>query len=203
MLRQAPVGPPNHADQLAELRPLVQGHDVLFLGRDNFVAYELRGARAFTAVRNYYDPNYVKPDLRLKDVFAKFDFDSVTPRALARFEFVITTRAAYASGPPPAFRPVRRTPDFVLWRRTGPVGPPSHAGRGRRPRRDPRLLEPGRTRPGGPAGGDGVLGAARDRRAMVARSHRGGRLSGVAQALTLPAGRWAISIRTTPHVRSR
>ena len=51
---------------------------MLFLGRDNFVAYELRGARPFTAVRNYYDPNYVKPDLRLKDVFRKFDFDSVT-----------------------------------------------------------------------------------------------------------------------------
>src|SRR5262249_50019343 len=85
VLRQAPVGPPNHADQLAELRPLVQGRNVLFLGRDNFVAYELRGARAFTAVRNFYDRNYVKPNLRLKDVFRKFDFDSVTPRTLVRF----------------------------------------------------------------------------------------------------------------------
>ena len=39
-----------------------QGQKVLFLGRDNFVVYELRGSRPFTAVRNYYDPNYVKPE---------------------------------------------------------------------------------------------------------------------------------------------
>ena len=123
VLRQAPVAPTDHADQLAELRPLVQGQDVLFLGRDNFISYELRGATPFTAVRNFYDPNYVKPNLRLKDVFRKFDFDSVTPATLDRFPFVITTRAAYASGPPPSFEPVRETADFVLWRRTGAVGP--------------------------------------------------------------------------------
>jgi hypothetical protein len=123
VLRQAPVAPTAHADQLAELRPLVQGQKVLFLGRDNFIAYELRGSRPFTAVRNYYDPNYVKPDLRLHDVFRKFDFDSVTPATLDRFPYVITTRAAYASGPPPGFEPVRETAGFVLWKRTGPVGP--------------------------------------------------------------------------------
>ena len=89
VLRQTPVAPADHADQLAELRPLVQGQKVLFLGRDNFVAYELRGARPFTAVRNYYDPNYVKPDLRLSDVFRKFDFDSVTPATLNRFPRII------------------------------------------------------------------------------------------------------------------
>jgi hypothetical protein len=123
ILRQAPVGPETHRNELAELRPLVQGHKVLFLGRDNFVSYELRGARPFTAVQNFYDPNYVKPDLRLHNVFEKFDFDSVTTRTLRRFPYVITTRAAYASGPPHAYRPVRETPTFVLWKRTGAVGP--------------------------------------------------------------------------------
>jgi hypothetical protein len=119
VLRQAPVAPQNHADQLGELRPLVEGRRVLFLGRDNFVAYELRGSRPFTAVRNFYDPYYIRPDLRLRDVFRKFDFDSVTVRTLRRFRFVITTRAAYASGPPPGFEAVRETDDFVLWRRSG------------------------------------------------------------------------------------
>jgi hypothetical protein len=123
VLRQATVAPRDHADQLAEIRPLVEGHKVLFLGRDNFVAYELRGSRPFTAVRNYYDPYYVRPNLRLgSTVFRKFDFDSVTARALAEFPFVITTGAAYASGPPSAFRPVRETADYVLWKRNGPVG---------------------------------------------------------------------------------
>jgi hypothetical protein len=122
VLRQAPVAPDDHADQLAELRPLVQGRKLLFLGRDNFISYELRGSRPFTAVRNYYDPNYVRPNLRLEDVFRKFDFDSVTAAKLGRFPYVITTRATYASGPPPAFEPLRVTKDFVLWRRTEPVG---------------------------------------------------------------------------------
>ena len=114
VLRQTPVAPTDHADQLAELRPLVQGQKVLFLGRDNFVAYELRGSRPFTAVRNYYDPNYVKPNLRQRDVFRKFDFDSVTPATLNRFPYVVTTRAAYASGPPPNFKPVRETAGVVI-----------------------------------------------------------------------------------------
>ena len=195
VLRQAPVGPPNHADQLAELRPLVQGRDVLFLGRDNFVAYELRGARAFTAVRNYYDPNYVKPDLRLKDVFAKFDFDSVTPRALARFEFVITTRAAYASGPPPAFRPVRRTPDFVLWKRTGQVGPRRTLAEGADPGAILDCSSPGDRRRAHDGGTATVFSAPP---VVGGRWSPGPTVedgSSASQTLTLRPGRWAISIQ--------
>ena len=191
VLRQAPVAPSDHADQLAELRPLVQGRDVLFLGRDNFVSYELRGARAFTAVRNYYDPNYVKPNLRLRAVFRKFDFDSVTPRTLARFPFVITTGAAYASGPPPAFRPVRRTADFVLWKRTGPVG---------KRRTLAEADHPGAIR-SCRAGGAAAPGRAT---LFATPPVRGARWSPgatvedgapVAQALQLPAGRWRISLQ--------
>jgi hypothetical protein len=195
VLRQAPVGPPNHADQLAELRPLVQGRDVLFLGRDNFVAYELRGARAFTAVRNYYDPNYVKPDLRLADVFAKFDFDSVMPRALARFPFVITTRAAYASGPPPSFRPVRLTPDFVLWKRTGPVGPRRTLAEGADPGAILDCSKPAdrrRARAGGTATVFSVPPVVGGRWSPGPTVED---VSPVTQTLTLPAGRWAISLQ--------
>jgi hypothetical protein len=192
VLRQAPVAPTNHADQLAELRPLVEGHDVLFLGRDNFVAYELRGARAFTAVRNYYDPNYVKPNLRLEDVFRKFDFDSVTARTLARFPFVITTGAAYASGPPPAFQPVRRTPDFVLWKRTGRVGPRRTLAEGP----DPGAIAPCSARRGVPVAGPAIV--------FLTRPVIGGRWSPgssiedgspASQELRLGAGRWEISIQ--------
>jgi hypothetical protein len=192
VLRQAPVGPTNHADQLAELRPLVQGQKVLFLGRDNFVAYELRGSRPFTAVRNFYDPNYVKPDLKLKDVFRKFDFDSVTAATLDRFPYVITTRAAYASGPPPTYEPVRKTADFVLWKRTGPAGPRHVLDEGDQPGAEldcPQigLLAPGR----GDAqvfGRPPVVGGEWSPGSTVA----GG--SAVTQTLELPAGRWEISI---------
>jgi hypothetical protein len=194
VLRQAPVGPRDHSDQLAELRPLVQGHDVLFLGRDNFIAYELRGARAFTAVRNYYDRNYVKPNLLLADVFRKFDFDSVTRRTLARFPFVITTRAAYASGPPPAYRPVRQTPDFVLWRRTGPVGPRRTLAEGADPGAVLDCSSHGarrRVRAGGAAtvfSAPPVIGGRWSPSPTVEDG------SPVTQTLTMPPGRWEVSI---------
>ena len=194
VLRQAPVGPTDHADQLAELRPLVEDRKVLFLGRDNFVAYELRGARPFTAVRNFYDPNYVKPDLRLKDVFRKFDFDSVTAQTLVQFPFVITTRAAYASGPPRAYEPARKTSDFVLWKRTGPVG-------------DRRTFDeaddPGVTfhctppnAPGPPTLGRATVFPATP---TVGGSWSPGSTvedgSPVTQELTLPKGRWEVSLQ--------
>ena len=153
VLRQAPVGPPNHADQLAELRPLVQGHDVLFLGRDNFVAYELRGAQAFTAVRNYYDPNYVKPDLRLKDVFAQVRL-RLGHAASAGTLRVRDHHPGRVRERPAAGIPAGSTdPRLRALEANRPGRAPSHAGRGRRPRRDPRLLEPGRPRGGRTAAG--------------------------------------------------
>jgi hypothetical protein len=117
ILRQAPVAPEEHAEELAQIRPLVQGEKLLFLGRDNFIQYELRGSKPFTAVRNFYDPYYVKPNLELENVFAKFDFDSVTGKTLARFPYVLTTKAAYASGPPPGYEESKETENYVLWKR--------------------------------------------------------------------------------------
>jgi hypothetical protein len=122
ILRQAPVAPSDHMNELAEIRPLVAGHKVLFLGRDNFVLHELRGSKPFTTVQNFYDKYFVEPNRRLADVFEKFDFDTVDAATLGRFHYVLTTRAAYASGPPPGYRVVRMTPSYVLWKRVGPVG---------------------------------------------------------------------------------
>lgn len=116
VLRQAPVGPEDHMNELAQIRPLVQGEKLLFLGRDNFVLYELRGSKPFTHVRNFYDPYFVKPNFELKDAGSKFDFDAVTAETLARFPYVVTTRAPYASGPPPGYEPVQVTASYVLWR---------------------------------------------------------------------------------------
>jgi hypothetical protein len=119
ILREAPVAPEQHMDELAEIRPLVAGEKLLFLGRDNFIVYELRGSKPFVAVKNFYDPFYAKPNTSLADVFSKFDFDSVDAATLARFPYVLTTRAAYASGPPPGYRVRRETPSYVLWEREG------------------------------------------------------------------------------------
>ena len=57
---------------------------MLFLGRDNFVLYELRGSKPYTHVRNFYDPYFVEPNFDLANVGAKFDFDSVTARDAGR-----------------------------------------------------------------------------------------------------------------------
>ena len=192
VLRQAPVGPTDHADQLAELRPLVQGQKVLFLGRDNFIAYELRGARPFTAVRNYYDPNYVKPNLALDDVFRKFDFDSVKAATLDRFPFVITTRGAYASGPPPSFEPVRETEGFVLWKRIDQAGPRRVLDEGD----DPGVeLECSKNEQSLPPSGEATVFS---RPPVVAGTWQPGPTveggSPVTQSLDVDPGRWEISI---------
>ena len=115
ILRQAPVSPEAHAAELAKIRPMIEGEKLLFLGRDNFVLYELRGSKPFTHVRNFYDPYFVEPNFDLEQVGSKFDFDSVTAETLARFPYVLTTRAAYASGPPPGYRIVARTESYLLW----------------------------------------------------------------------------------------
>jgi hypothetical protein len=121
ILRQAPVGPEAHANELAEIRPLVEGEKLLFLGRDNFILHELRGSKPFTHVRNFYDPYFVEPNFELERAGSKFDFDAVAASTLARFPYVLTTRASYASGPPPGYEPVAETESYVLWERGGRV----------------------------------------------------------------------------------
>ena len=137
----------------------MQGHKVLFLGRDNFVVYELRGSRPFTAVRNYYDPNYVKPNLRLKDVFQKFDFDSVTPATLAPLP--VRDHDPRRLRQRPAGRPSAAAQDLGLRAleagRTG--GRAAHARRGRPTRCAARLLGARAGRPSGRRGTATVFAA--------------------------------------------
>ena len=189
VLRQAPVGPEAHAEELAEIRPLVEGEKLLFLGRDNFVLWELRGSRPFVSVRNFYLPSslYVEPNTELEDVFSKFDFDSVTGETLARFPYVLTTRAGYASSAPPAYEVVERTDSYELWRR-GPVSPA-----GRTPGEDDSA--PGRM---GGCAGEPARVTAFSRAPVVSSDWSpatigGDDLAGV--SLDLPRGRWELSLR--------
>ena len=188
ILRQAPVAPSDHADELAQIRPLVEGEKLLFLGRDNFVLYELRGSKPFTHVRNFYDPYFVEPNFKLRDVGSKFDFDSVTAATLARFPYVLTTRAAYASGPPPGYRAVKTTNSYVLWeKQRSPIGrEPAETG-----------AEPGRT--------DGCPTAAKPRRVssfaaepILASPWSQTTVESGESAtadLHLPPGRWELSLQ--------
>jgi hypothetical protein len=115
-LRNAQVNPAAHERELQGLRPLFAGRDVLFLGYDDYIGWRLFGA----TVTN---PQIQDPvDYVLRKPFtdgSSLDFDSVTPRTLNRYDFVVTTRTAYASLPPANFERVRTTRSYEIYRRHG------------------------------------------------------------------------------------
>jgi hypothetical protein len=135
-LRQAAVGPTENAEAVMEMRDLVDGEDVLFLGRDNFISWELLGAEVYAPIINHYDTEEVPSLYRATPTNAKFDWDNVPLEVLdglplegiedyepRRFDWVVTTSAAMQSEAPPNFERALETGDFVLWRRTGPSPP--------------------------------------------------------------------------------
>lgn len=118
-LREAPVGPENHPRQVEALGRLIQGRTVLYLNVDDFAQWELRGTRVATGPL-LYAPQIVRPR-EDKDWHQRqpLDVDNFGSADLDRFDFLITPSAAYQSTPPANFRVVRRTRDFLLWRRNG------------------------------------------------------------------------------------
>lgn len=187
ILRQAPVGPEQHMDELAEIRPLIEGEKLLFLGRDNFVLHELRGSKPFTHVRNFYDPYFVEPNFELENVGAKFDFDSVTAETLDRFRYVLTSQARYASSPSHGYNLVASTASYFLWERTESVGQREPAETG---------PEPGRVDgcPSQPLSAVASLPTA----PVIAQSWDETTIENGNEATTnlrLPAGAWDLSLR--------
>ena len=121
-LRQSAVGPDYHLQEMLRMRPIVDGQNVLFLGRDNFVSWELIGSEVYAPITNHYDVEEVHPLYRATDLNAKFDWDNVPPFVMNKFKWVVTTSAAMQSQAPPGFTPRLRTGDFILWHRDRPVG---------------------------------------------------------------------------------
>ena len=121
-LRQAAVGPDYHLQEMLRMRPIVDGQNVLFLGRDNFVSWELIGSEVYAPITNHYDVEEVHPLYRATDLNAKFDWDNVPPFVMNKFKWVVTTSAAMQSQAPPGFTQQLRTGDFILWHRDRPVG---------------------------------------------------------------------------------
>jgi hypothetical protein len=116
-LRDARVAPREYAAaQLGEFRPLLHNKQVLSLTSDRFTDYYLRGANVLSPAR-FAEENV----LPRKGKFERLpvDFDSVVPGALNRFDYAVTTSAAYKSAPPSNFKEVASTDDFILWKRVG------------------------------------------------------------------------------------
>jgi hypothetical protein len=123
-LRDAPVGPPGHGAQLEAFLPIVHGKPVLYAGQDRYAAYELLGADTHVPLVEFPDdmvsPNPEKP-FDTGDAYSPIDFDSFNRGTLNRFSYVITSRGAWNSEAPPNFKRIAKTPDFILWERTGPT----------------------------------------------------------------------------------
>jgi hypothetical protein len=121
-LRQSAVGPDYHLQEMLRMRPIVDGQNVLFLGRDNFVSWELIGSEVYAPITNHYDVEETHSLYRATDLNAKFDWDNLPQFVMNRFNWVVTTSAAMQSQAPPGFTPRLRTGDFILWHRDHPVG---------------------------------------------------------------------------------
>jgi len=121
-LRDAPVGPPGHGSELKAFLPILHGQPVLYAGQDRYAAYELMGADTHVPLVEFPDdavsPNAEKP-FDTGDAYSPIDFDSFSRGTLDRFPYVITSRAAWNSKPPPNFKRVDATASYVLWKQTG------------------------------------------------------------------------------------
>jgi len=122
VLRDAPVAPDGHGAELAAFLPIVEGEDVLYAGQDRYAAYELLGADTHVPLIEFPDPA-VEPSpekpFDTGNAYSPVDFDSFSRRTLNRFPYVVTSRAAWNSKPPPNFERVAETDSYVLWKRTG------------------------------------------------------------------------------------
>ncbi|HEU5252851.1 MAG TPA: hypothetical protein VFU16_05950 [Solirubrobacterales bacterium] len=121
-LRDAPVGPPGHGSELKAFLPVLHGQPVLYAGQDRYAAYGLMGADTHVPLVEFPDdavsPNPEKP-FDTGDAYSPIDFDSFSRGTLDRFPYVVTSRAAWNSKPPPNFERIDVTPSYALWKRTG------------------------------------------------------------------------------------
>ena len=117
-LRAAPVGFDDRGEELEELAERAEGKRVAFLGVDRFAGYWLRETLA--ASPGGYVPVEVRA--RREKVWQRgraMDLDTLWASRLDRFEFAITTTAAYQSSPAPNMRGWRAHAAYVLWKREG------------------------------------------------------------------------------------
>lgn len=119
-LRAAPVGYDDRAAGLERLASTIEGESVVFLGVDRAAGYRLRGTLARAPAGYVPEEIASRPEKAWQQGTAA-DFDTVEPGKLDKFDYAITTAAAYASAPPGNFEAVDEEDDYVLWKRRGPT----------------------------------------------------------------------------------
>lgn len=205
-LRYARVGSDEHENELSAIRGIVRGQPTLDLIPDYFAWWELRGAR-LSSPTPYAGVSVVPYTLRRPYTpGSSLDVDSVSPSSLDSFRYIVTTTSQYASEMPSNWRQIATSRDFALWRRFGATQPRSSLAEGAAPgailncaTRQGRAL----SRSGGTAGiwttapiGPNVgweigttVPPASPEGFIAAPSG-----SALTQTLTLPPGRWEISL---------
>jgi hypothetical protein len=124
VMRGSYVGPSSHTTELARLDRVLVGHAVLFLGQDDFAAWELRGTHL--GYLTPYDIPSQPLSFRANKSFVvgePADFDTVATRTLNAFNYVVAPRSDFASVPPPNWRTVAITRFYQAWARTGSTPP--------------------------------------------------------------------------------
>jgi hypothetical protein len=123
-LRSMPVGPRTNEQQLAKLRPLVQGKKVLLTLNDESGGWYLSGA---VVVQPSFAPSQpgvgAAPPLPVKDAGPNhaYDWDSFgSAGGIDRFDAVVMVRDSSGSQAPPNFKLRATSGPWQLWVRTGP-----------------------------------------------------------------------------------
>lgn len=122
VLRDAPVGPDNHWNELRSLRPLLHGRPTLVLFYDDYFQWSLLGEPVSSPLLASAIPSAIQP-AKAWSYGQTLYFDSVDAATLNRFDYVITTRSDAGSPPPPNFHLVRSSRSYQVWHRVGPTRP--------------------------------------------------------------------------------
>jgi hypothetical protein len=188
-LRDGPVGPTGHERDLGALRPALAGRAVLFLGKDDFAQWELRGARL--AIGPYlYAPSVapLAPGVELHG--QALQFDDFTAATLDRYDDVVQPAGAYRAPPPPNFTLAARTPTYLLWRRAGSTPVTVGVGRVLRCASSPADRALSRRRGVATVAAAPVLADPAAWRGQPRAAGQEGRLT-----LRVPAGTWDVSLQ--------
>jgi hypothetical protein len=125
VLHGAKVGPAESTGQLREIADELDGDPTLFLGFDDLAAWKLHGLPVAVPVEGFHLAGSGEVFERVPTKGWRygdpFDFDSVPSADLDRVRYAITTRSANQSTPPPNFRRIAATPQFLVYERRGPT----------------------------------------------------------------------------------
>lgn len=196
-LRVSPVGPTGHLEQLRDLRPLMHSEPTLYLGADDFIEWELAGVPVKGAVMAG-GPNIKFRSEKPFVAGGALDWDSVDAATLNRYDYVVTSRDAAASAPPPQFHLVKSTSEYDLWHRVGTVHERSILAGEATGGASGALLECGTPEGRGILKGGGVAAIRPVPVGIPAPSVDAG--SSAEGSIDLPAGKWQL---TVPYVSPR